>query len=120
MVGFLERDIGGRGLSGLFLELGGIARCPTVRDFLNSRENVRDRFRDTAKEGKVPAMYVSCGTEDENVYPRFLAFRKLAEELGVDSITFRAVPGFRHEYALWDQELPRVFDYWGLAKKTRV
>lgn len=94
-------------------EINAVAKYPTVGDYLSSVENAWDRFIEVAKSGRMPKLFVCCGTEDQNVYPRFLRFRHLAEELGVQA-TFVEYPGYKHEWTLWDKAIQQAMDYFGL------
>ena len=96
-------------------EINQVAKYETVQEFLDSYENAWDRFAEVVKAGKLPKMYVSCGTKDKNVYPRFLRFRKYASDLGAD-IFFEEVEGYGHEFALWDITLRTAMDYFGISK----
>lgn len=91
-------------------EINQVAKYPTVGDFLNSCENAWDRFGDVVKAGKLPKMYVTCGTEDKNVYPRFLRFKKYAKELNAD-VKFVPVEGFKHEWAFWDLAIRDALEF---------
>lgn len=96
-------------------EINQVAKYPTVQDFLDSPENVWDRLPEAAARGDLPPMYVCCGTEDQNVYPRYLRFRQYLEKLGINA-TFEEYPGYRHEYPLWDQAIQKAMDFFGLEK----
>ncbi|MCD8069397.1 MAG: alpha/beta hydrolase [Lachnospiraceae bacterium] len=96
-------------------EVNQVAKYDTVGDFLNSPENAWDRFTEAAQNGTLIPMYVSCGTKDKNVYPRFLRFREYAQKLGVTNMYFKEIEGFRHEYALWNTELECAMDYFGIT-----
>ena len=45
-------------------QINGIAKYPTVKDFLSSPENTWDRFEEVNKAGKLPKMYFCIGTND--------------------------------------------------------
>ncbi len=96
-------------------EINQVAKYETVQDFLDSCENAWDRLPEVVKSGKLPKMYVSCGTKDINVYPRFLRFKKYAEDIGAD-IFFEEEEGFCHEFALWDISIQKALDYFGIEK----
>ena len=95
-------------------EINQVAKYDTVQDFLDSCENAWDRLPEVAGAGKLPQMYVSCGTKDQNVYPRFLRFKKYAQEIHAD-IFFEEEEGFGHEYALWDISIRKAMDYFGIV-----
>lgn len=97
-------------------EINQVAKYKTVQDFLDSYENVWDRFPEVVKAGKLPKMYVSCGTKDKNVYPRFLRFEKYAESLNAD-VKFEEEEGYCHEYALWDISIQKALDYFNILKE---
>lgn len=97
-------------------EINQVAKYKTVQGFLDSYENAWDRFPEVVKAGKLPKMYVSCGTKDENVYPRFLRFKKYAESMNAD-IKFEEEEGYCHEYALWDISIQKALDYFKILKE---
>lgn len=94
-------------------EVNQVAKYETVQDFLDSCENVWDRFAEAVRSGRLPKMYVSCGTLDKNVYPRFVRFRKYAYDLGAD-IFFEELEGYGHEFALWDITVQTALDYFNI------
>lgn len=97
-------------------EINQVAKYKTVQIFLDSYENAWDRFPEVVKAGKLPKMYVSCGTKDKNVYPRFLRFKKYAESLNAD-VKFEEEEGYCHEYALWDISIQKALDYFNILKE---
>lgn len=94
-------------------EINQIAKYPTVEDFLNSCENAWDRFREVVNAGKLPKMYITCGTKDKNVYPRFLRFKEYAEKLEAN-VTFVPVEGFYHEWEFWDIAIRNALEFFDL------
>ncbi len=100
-------------------EINQVAKYDTVQAFLNSCENTWNRLPEVVREGKLPKTYVSCGTKDKNLYPRFLRFKKYAGEIGAD-IFFEEEEGFDHEFALWDISIRKAMDYFGIDKKSII
>ncbi len=100
-------------------EINQVAKYDTVQDFLDSCENTWDRLPEVVREGKLPKTYVSCGTKDKNVYPRFQRLKKYAGEIGAD-IFFEEEEGFEHEFALWDISIRKAMDYFGIDKKSII
>lgn len=98
-------------------EINQVAKYETVGDFLDSFENTWDRLAEVVRAGRLIKLYVSCGTGDKNVYPRFLRFREYAKALGAE-IFFEEVEGYGHEAALWDITIQTAMDYFGLQKKS--
>ncbi len=94
-------------------EINVIAKYPTVRDFLNSPECMYRRFPEAAASGKLPPMYIACGTEDL-FYGPTLRMKALAEDCGAENITFDLVEGVGHSGRLWDLELKKLIDHFGL------
>lgn len=113
MAGDPKRFPGPNGTGLRLKEINQIAKYPTVGAFLDSCENAWDRFGEVVRAGKLPRLYVTCGTEDKNVYPRFLSFKKYAEELNADAV-FTAVEGFQHEWAFWDIAIKDALEFWGV------
>lgn len=97
-------------------EVNAIAKYPTIAAYLDSCENAWDRLAEVAKTGSLPKMYVSCGTLDANVYPRFLRFQTYCDVLGITNATFEEFEGYRHEWALCEITIVRALDYFGLEK----
>lgn len=91
-------------------EINAIAKYDTVQDYLDSPENAWDRMTESIQKGTMPRMYVSCGTSDKNVYPRFLRFREYVKKLGFDAF-FEELSGYGHEYSLWDLAIQRALDF---------
>ncbi len=58
---------------------------------------------------KKPKLYISCGTEDF-LWADHLLFWPAAEKAGWD-VTHREIPGFGHEWALWDREIRSFIDW---------
>lgn len=97
-------------------EINAVAKYPTVGAYLASCENAWDRFAEVAKEGTMPELTVYCGTDDKNVYPRFLRFKQYAKELGVKG-RFIEVPGYGHAWALWDMAIAQCLEDWKIEKR---
>lgn len=110
-----ERCPGPNGTGMRLKEINQVCKYPTVQDFLDSCENAWDRLPETAARGGLPRMYVCCGTEDRNVYPRYLRFCKYLEGLGVDALC-EEYPGYRHEYRLWNEAIEKALDIFGIEK----
>ncbi len=72
--------------------------------------NLHVLAKQVAEEGKAfPKIYDACGTED----PFFKANELYAKELmdlGAD-VTWKAVPGFGHEWRFWDQQVEQFLDW---------
>ena len=94
----------------LMKEINMIAKYSTVGDFLDSYECTWERFREVAAAGKLPKIYVACGTEDRS-YEKLLRFRKYAEELGVNGIAYDFVAGYGHSFKFWNDVMPKVLDF---------
>lgn len=94
----------------LLKEINMIAKYPTVGDFLDSYECSWERFREVAAAGKLPKTYVACGVEDRS-YQKVLAFKKFAEELGVNTIVYDFVPNEGHSFECWNSVLPNMLDF---------
>ena len=67
-----------------------------------------EKKRDPEKQ--IPDVYFSCGTQDSlmGVNKRY---RDLLSTGGAD-VTFREVPGYGHEWDLWDREIEYVIKNW--------
>lgn len=91
-------------------EINQVAKYPTVQDFLDSYENIWDRLPAAVAGGKLPKMYICCGTRDKNVYPRYLRFQQYMQKLGAD-VLWQEFEGYRHEYPLWDIAIQKALDF---------
>ena len=83
--------------------------------FVNSEENVWAILDREAGSGKLPRLFFACGEDDAMIYGQFCAFRKHAEEIGLDAEFFTA-PGFRHEWRFWDLGIRRALGFFGLGE----
>jgi S-formylglutathione hydrolase FrmB len=70
--------------------------------------------KDVAEGAELPKLYVTCGTEDF-LYPNNLAFRDLAQRLGID-LTYFEEPGV-HEWGFWDRNIQKVLDWLPLQRE---
>jgi len=93
-VGLFERVFGDRGLEGDDLY----------------------RMLAAADPGTLPALHLSCGTDEEVLMGANQRFAAQARELGAD-VTTVFVPG-DHEWGLWDSLLPQVIDWLPLGGRT--
>ena len=89
-----------------------IDRCGGVEEYLASKENTWDNIKPLAKSGKLPRLYVCCGTAD-GAYKNHLAFKEYAKEIGLD-VTFHEIEGYRHEWRFWDLEIQNALTFFGL------
>ena len=88
--------------------------------YLNSTENDWDRVKDVAKMENPPKFYFCCGTED-GLYPRYLAFKEYAQEVGLKAV-FDEREGYAHEWRFWELEIQEILKFFGFKKgfKDRV
>ena len=71
---------------------------------------------DAADPGRVPPLYISCGTEEERLMPPNQRLAETASARGIDVTTdFR--PGV-HEWGLWDAVIPKVIDWLPLPDRS--
>ncbi|MCD7957151.1 MAG: esterase family protein [Lachnospiraceae bacterium] len=94
-------------------EINMVAKYPTVGDFLDSPEHTQYTFEKAAKAGTVPKVYLPCGTKD-GMYAKVLKLKELAQNLGVESITFDFVEDGVGNYEFVDSMLPKTLDFFGL------
>jgi S-formylglutathione hydrolase FrmB len=94
-------------------EINMIAKYATVGEFLDSYECTWERFRQAAATGKLPKIYITCGT-GERSYDKLLRLKEQADELGVKDIAYDFIPGDGHGFEFWDQVMPRVLDFFGI------
>jgi S-formylglutathione hydrolase FrmB len=104
----------GNPASGIHLkEINMIAKYPTVGDFLDSYEHTWDRFREVVAAGRLPKIYMPCGTDDRN-HQKVLQFKQYAEELGAAGITYDFIPGEGGGFGFCDLILPKMMDFFGI------
>ena len=91
-------------------------RRPNTLDRVFGAKNVEGTEHDlfhllerNAAAPKKPRLYISCGAEDF-LWEDHLAFWPAAEKAGWD-VTHREIPGFGHEWALWDREIRAFMDW---------
>ena len=94
-------------------EINMVAKYPSVGGFLDSYEHTWDRFREVAAAGKLPKIYLSCGTEDR-MYQKVLQVKQYAEELGVKGITYDFISGEGGGFGFCDYILPKMMDFFGI------
>lgn len=79
-------------------------------EFFN--ENTDDLLvvlNNAVRSGKnLPKIFVCCGTEDF-AYPSSVAFRNIAEELGID-LTYAEGPGI-HDFYFWDPYIKKILNW---------
>lgn len=91
-------------------ELNLIAKHDTVGEFLDSGEHTRARFDDAAAEGTLPRVYMTGSSGDGAL----VEFRRHAEALGADAVTFDLRDGPAHSFAFWDEAIRRGMDFFAL------
>jgi putative tributyrin esterase len=94
-------------------EINMIAKYPSVGDFLDSCEHTWDRFREVVAAGRLPKIYLACGTEDR-MYQKVLQLKQYAEELGAKGITYDFVPGGGSGFNFCDYILPKMMDFFNI------
>lgn len=84
-------------------EVNVITKYETVKDFLDSPDCMYNRLPEVWKAGKLPKIYVACGTKDL-FYKSTQDFMKLTEELGCDGrVEFFIHEGIGHEGPFFDR-----------------
>ncbi|MBR4711413.1 MAG: esterase family protein [Clostridia bacterium] len=98
-------------------------RRPSILDRVFGVDKVEgsehDLFHLLKKNGtapRKPKLYISCGTDDF-LWEDHLLFWPAAQKAGWD-VTHREIPGFGHEWALWDQEIKYFID-WAYGTDTK-
>lgn len=97
-----------------------IGKLPVPRGFLENIFGDLNTMMDSAnnpmtmvlkayREGKLPRIYMACGTEDY-VYDNVCAQRKLFEEEGIQ-FTYEEGPG-EHEWDFWDKYIEKAIDWY--------
>ena len=87
-----------------------VTKYATVGAFLDSYEHTWDRFKEVAAAGRLPKIYLPCGTEDR-MYPKVLQFQHYAGKLSATGITFDFIPGGGGGFGFCDAILPRLLDF---------
>jgi putative tributyrin esterase len=91
-------------------ETNSISKYASVGAFLDSYEHTWDRFREVAAAGRLPNLYLPCGTEDR-MYPKVLQFKQYADTLGASGITYDFIPGEGGGFGFCDAILPKMLDF---------
>lgn len=92
-----------------------IANHGTLEDFLNSEDNVWKLFSEI-DPSIMPAIYCGIGGEDPGL-PRFQRFEALSKARGLD-VTFEVIPGFAHEWRVWEITIQKALDFFGMNSRT--
>ena len=87
-----------------------VTKYASVGAFLDSYEHTWDRFKEVAAAGRLPKIYLPCGTEDR-MYPKVLQFQHYAGKLSATGITFDFIPGGGGGFGFCDAILPRLLDF---------
>ena len=97
-----------------------IEQAGGLEAYLNSYENDWDKAKEVAAMENPPKFYFCCGTEDGG-YPRYLEFKKYAQEIGLNAV-FDEREGYAHEWRFWELEIQEILKYFGFRKgfKDRV
>ncbi len=89
-------------------EVNVICRYEMVQDFLDSPECMWNRLPEVWKAGKLPEIYVACGTEDL-FYKATLEFMELTKEIGAgEHIHFIIEEGVGHDGRFFDRILTEL------------
>lgn len=78
-----------------------------------SHRDIIALFEKDKAAGLLPRLYQSCGTEDF-LYPMNKAVNEKLTELGAE-IDYWEIPGYEHEWDLWDLEIKNVLNWVGNA-----
>jgi putative tributyrin esterase len=95
-------------------ELNMITKYSTVGDFLDSPEHTWDRFVEVAAAGRLPRIYLPCGTScgpTDKSSERVFTFKDGADKLGVCDIVYDFIPSYGHNFEFWQHILPKVLDF---------
>lgn len=68
---------------------------------------------------RLPKMYASCGTADEHYEQLYVPFKEYAQKEGLP-FTFCEIPGYDHEWRLWNQEIEKALDLFGIKALRRT
>ena len=74
-----------------------------------SYSNTWDRFLEIKGRDDLPSFYFSSGDKDMHHESIWMTFRKYAEENGLP-IEFCVMPGYAHEWPLWDVEIKKFVE----------
>lgn len=98
-------------------EINMIGKYATIGDFLDSSEHTWDRFCEIAAAGRLPRIYLPCGTScgpTDRSYERVFKFKEAADKLGVTDIVYDFVPGYGHSFEFWQHILPKVLEFFAI------
>ncbi len=93
-------------------EINMITKYSSVGAFLDSYEHTWDRFREVAAIGRLPKIYLPCGTEDR-MHQKVLQFKQYAEELVAKGITYDFISG-GGGFGFCDYVLPKMMDFFDI------
>lgn len=94
-------------------EINMVAKYASVGAFLDSYEHTWDRFREVAAAGRLPKIYLPCGTED-GMYSKVLQFKHYADALDATGIDYDFIPEGGGGFEFCDYILPKILDFFGI------
>lgn len=95
-------------------EVNTICKYTTVGDFLDSTENTMEKVEKAAAEGRLPKMYISCGTEPRDL--KLLKFKEQMEEAGVSNMTFVVTNEPTHCFQFWEKAVKEYIEFLEIPK----
>jgi len=100
-----------------FLTANIITQLTRANGSLDEAKEGPDNIRKALLENgdRLPKMYCSVGTADPHYEELYLPFKEFSEANGLP-IEFKEYEGYGHEWRLWDIEIQRVMDLFGLKQ----
>lgn len=98
-------------------EVNMIAKYPTVGAFLDSYEHTLYRYQEAAAKGKLPRFYVPYSSKEPKNSHSMLWFRRVADEISLDTVTFAEIPGDYVAFGFCDAFIPGMLNFFGLDGK---
>lgn len=89
-----------------------------INDFLNSYENIWDKFKDVSLQEDSPRFLFSCGKGDF-LYKDYLEFKEYANRIS-SKTKFEEFDGYGHEWRFWEFELQRTLNFFDLKGKRNI
>jgi S-formylglutathione hydrolase FrmB len=106
-----ETDLAGMTGSRLLKMQNTVNNAGGMDALLKSDDNVW-ALCENADVDSIPPLYCGIGGEDQGI-ERFERFKELCEKRGINA-KFEVIPGFKHEWRVWELTIQRALEFFGM------
>lgn len=89
-----------------------------IDKYLNSYENVWDKYKEVNKKIDCPKFFFTIG-KDDFLYDRYKEFKKYSIDIKANGV-FKEYKGYGHEWRFWDKELVESLEFFGLKSNRKI